>query len=762
MMVKEKTYQANHRMLVFLKEKIGYMGMMLLMAFAQVSYAQNATPVANDDVLNIYTNSGSNTLNVQSNDTDDGPVLFTSILTPPAHGVAIVLSNDSIVYTPDSNYCGTDSLIYQVCDNGTPPLCDVATVVITISPVDTDGDGLNDVYETSGDADGDGVYNFLDIDSDNDGISDYYEANQTLSCNPNPLDTDNDGVPNYLDLDSDNDGLTDMLESGFAYLDTDNDGIIDNLSAVDHNANGMPDAIEASADRDFDGDGVPDRLDLDSDNDGLADAVEAYLGFFDTNGDGMINILDASGNDADGDGITDGCDGFVGPGDGPGGQDETHLDPDHDNLINSCDLDADNDGMGDVVEGNWGALDTDNNGVIEGTDTDNDGMINVAALDANSTYGGNPGTQSMLVQDNDGDGVMDAADLDADNDAMADIFENKMGAFDTNNDGVIDGTDIDGDGFIDWGALDSNGVYGAIPGTQNEAILDFDNDGSINSEDLDDDNDGMGDIVEIGLGNLDANDDAVLDGADTDMDGLVNNAYIDNNTTFGGKVGTQNENTNDFDGDGIYDFYDYDSDSDTIPDVYEGGHGNLDVNNDGMIDGTDTDGDGLINAAPIDTNATYGGTPGTQNEVAIDVDADGHINSEDLDADGDGIPDKEEWDWNNDGIGNDDCDANNIPNYLDPLPCDISVPNAFSPNGDNINETFYIQGINAYPKNKFSVFNRWGVVVFEKEKYGNDWNGTSAVLGGIGGEPLPVGTYFYVLDLGNGTTPMSGFIYLNR
>jgi hypothetical protein len=54
------------------------------------------------------------------------------------------------------------------------------------------------------------------------------------------------------------------------------------------------------------------------------------------------------------------------------------------------------------------------------------------------------------------------------------------------------------------------------------------------------------------------------------------------------------------------------------------------------------------------------------------------------------------------------------------------------------------------------------VVVFEQEKYANGWNGTSSVFGGLGGEDLPVGTYFYVLDLGNGSTPMSGFIYLNR
>ena len=87
----------------------------------------------------------------------------------------------------------------------------------------------------------------------------------------------------------------------------------------------MPDFLEASADRDFDGDGVPDRLDLDSDNDGLSDALESGFAIGDTNGDGTINSSDASGGDADGDGITDAIDTFNGPGFNPGSQDETLL-----------------------------------------------------------------------------------------------------------------------------------------------------------------------------------------------------------------------------------------------------------------------------------------------------------------------------------------------------------------------------------------------------------------------------------------------------
>jgi gliding motility-associated-like protein len=754
----------NRRKTFSMRYKIGYLSFVLVLGITPQLFSQNATPVANNDNLGAFTNSGANTIDVQANDVDDSPVLTTSIITPPLHGVALVLGGDSIVYTPDTNFCGIDSLVYKICDNGLPSLCDVATVIITVSPTDADGDGLNDVFETSADNDADGVYNFLDIDSDNDGISDANEAQVILSCTPVPIDTDADGVPDYLDLDSDNDGLTDMLESGFSGLDTDDDGLVDNLSAIDLNGNGMPDVCEGSVDRDFDGDGAPDRIDLDSDNDGLSDNLEVYMNAADTNGDGIVNASDAGGTDSDGDGIPNGLDGFVGPGDGAGGQNETILDPDRDNLINSNDLDADNDGLGDVIEGAWFLLDTDANGVVDGTDTDNDGIINVATLDGNAVFGGDPGTQLMTVQDNDKDGVMDAADLDADNDGIGDVWETFHAALDTNNDGVIDGIDVDNDGFLDVAGIDSSMSYGALFGSQSTLNLDFDMDGSFNSEDLDDDNDGVNDVVELGWGNLDADDDGVIEGTDNDMDGFINNPYVDNNATFGATPGKVNENTNDYDGDTKYDFLDLDADGDLIYDYAEdfNPYYLLDGNQDGIVDGTDTDGDGIVNAMPVDTNNTYGANAGSQNQVTMDTDGDGRINSEDIDSDGDTAIDSLEWDGNFDKVGNDDCDNNALPDFLDPYPCNIAMPDAFSPNGDGINDVFHIPGLQSYPNNTFSVYNRWGTAVYEMNKYTNDWNGTSKVFGGIGGETLPVGTYFYILNLGNGTDPLSGFIYLNR
>ncbi len=96
--------------------------------------------------------------------------------------------------------------------------------------VDTDHDGIADQVEGMGDADGDGIPNYLDDDSDGDGIPDSVEARSTDPCAP--ADTDGDGIPDFLDTDSDNDGLSDSDEVNVYHTDptktdTDGDGVSD-------------------------------------------------------------------------------------------------------------------------------------------------------------------------------------------------------------------------------------------------------------------------------------------------------------------------------------------------------------------------------------------------------------------------------------------------------------------------------------------------------------------------------------------------------
>lgn len=87
----------------------------------------------------------------------------------------------------------------------------------------------------------------------------------------------------------------------------------------------------------------------------------------------------------------------------------------------------------------------------------------------------------------------------------------------------------------------------------------------------------------------------------------------------------------------------------------------------------------------------------------------------------------------------------------------IKLPNAFTPNSDGYNDFYIIKGIQGYPGNQVTIFNRWGNEVYSKKDYVNDWNGISN-----DGKELPDGTYFIVVDLNDNGKLMEGFIDLRR
>jgi gliding motility-associated-like protein/uncharacterized repeat protein (TIGR01451 family) len=82
--------------------------------------------------------------------------------------------------------------------------------------------------------------------------------------------------------------------------------------------------------------------------------------------------------------------------------------------------------------------------------------------------------------------------------------------------------------------------------------------------------------------------------------------------------------------------------------------------------------------------------------------------------------------------------------------------NQISPNGDGINDTVYINCIADYPNNTLQVYDRYGNEVFSANGYDNTWMAT-----GKNGD-LPKGTYFYILDLGDGTEVRKGWIQIIR
>nr|WP_315223363.1 gliding motility-associated C-terminal domain-containing protein [uncultured Flavobacterium sp.] len=99
-----------------------------------------------------------------------------------------------------------------------------------------------------------------------------------------------------------------------------------------------------------------------------------------------------------------------------------------------------------------------------------------------------------------------------------------------------------------------------------------------------------------------------------------------------------------------------------------------------------------------------------------------------------------------------DVDPTNNSASASVQPICLTVYNEFTPNNDGANDLFRIDCIESYPNNELKVFNRWGALVYSKLNYENDWNGTANVSGTISrGDLLPTGTYFYVIDIGNGT-----------
>ncbi|CAI2767756.1 Ig-like domain-containing protein [Flavobacterium collinsii] len=99
-----------------------------------------------------------------------------------------------------------------------------------------------------------------------------------------------------------------------------------------------------------------------------------------------------------------------------------------------------------------------------------------------------------------------------------------------------------------------------------------------------------------------------------------------------------------------------------------------------------------------------------------------------------------------------DVDASNNSASVSIEPICLTVYNEFTPNNDGANDLFRIDCIETYPNNELKVYNRYGSLVYSKQHYENDWDGTANVSGVINrGDMLPTGTYFYVIAIGDGT-----------
>jgi gliding motility-associated-like protein len=115
-----------------------------------------------------------------------------------------------------------------------------------------------------------------------------------------------------------------------------------------------------------------------------------------------------------------------------------------------------------------------------------------------------------------------------------------------------------------------------------------------------------------------------------------------------------------------------------------------------------------------------------------------------------------------------DCDVNSLVGKIlvvstfTPIDSTLSdtsniyVPNLFSPNGDGFNETWQIPALASFPDNEVTVINREGQIVFNQFDYNGTWDGTYY------GKPLPEATYYYLINIEQGTKILRGPITILR
>ena len=349
-------------------------------------------------------------------------LITLSIVSIDNNLTGVTLDNNGSLSIEANATVGVYRVRYELCEVLNPTNCDEANVSIVVL-VDTDRDGIADIY---------------DIDDDNDGIPDLVEENGNAT-----RDTDGDGVIDSLDLDADNDGILDIIEANGVdvdadgrvdnIMDSDNDGLAD---LVDHNPSVLDnpsDITEALAISqliivDTDSDGVRDAQDVDSDNDGISDLLEAGTSAtYDVNNDGMIDISTGIGVDENGVPLAVTSVLLV-------------IDTDNDSVPDYRDLDSDNDGLNDVTEA--GGADVDANGLIDSLDN----LIESSLLD------------------NNGNGINDLVEVNN---------ENLSRVLDVNADGIIDDmTDTDGDGIPDvTDEVDSVFGTAAVPESNDDKVV---------------------------------------------------------------------------------------------------------------------------------------------------------------------------------------------------------------------------------------------------------------------------------------------------
>ena len=96
------------------------------------------------------------------------------------------------------------------------------------------------------------------------------------------------------------------------------------------------------------------------------------------------------------------------------------------------------------------------------------------------------------------------------------------------------------------------------------------------------------------------------------------------------------------------------------------------------------------------------------------------------------------------------CSA--IKQVVTALATSMKITNVFSPNNDGINDTWQIPYLQSYPTAKVEIYNRYGQIVFKSIGSYKPWDGK------LNGKDLPIGTYYYIIELSPQSNPLNGSI----